>query len=68
MNRPNSMKRAAIVLMLLSAALGARQMANPSVRRPVVQFIHFYQQSEDMSVWERVIYSLLLTRSTEPAS
>jgi hypothetical protein len=68
MNRPISMKRVAIVLMLVSAALGARQLANPCVRGPVVQFIHFYQQSDDLSVWERVIYSLLLTRTTEPAS
>jgi hypothetical protein len=57
-----------MAVVLAFAAVSLHAMANPSVRRPVVQFIHFYEQSQsvdtqDMSVLERVMYSLLMTES-----
>jgi hypothetical protein len=58
------MKRAAMIFLLLTAVSGASVMAKPQVRRPVAQFIHFYQQSDDMGVWERVVYSVFAVRST----
>jgi hypothetical protein len=60
-------KRAAIGAAMLGALASARVMATPSIHRPVVQFIHFYQESEDdaqtrdMSLWDRILYSLLMT-------
>jgi hypothetical protein len=59
-------RRIALVAALIFAA--ASMMANPTVRRPVAKFIYFYQQTDDMNLWERVVYSLLLTKSTEPSS
>ncbi len=58
-----------MAIALVFAAVSLRAMANPSVRRPVVQFIHFYEQSQSadpagMSLWERVMYSLLMTETT----
>jgi hypothetical protein len=58
-----------MVAALLCAAASMTAIANPCVRRPVAQFIYFYQQQTgDLNFLERVVYSLLLTRSTEPAS
>jgi hypothetical protein len=64
----------AIAAALLCAAASVKVMATPSVRRPVVQFIHFYEQSqpaidkdgqsEDMSLWDRVLFSLLMTKTS----
>jgi len=61
------MKRAAMTLILLSAIGGAGVMAKPAVRKPVVTFIQFYQSSDDMGLWERVVYSVLATRSNSPS-
>lgn len=57
------MKRAALILLLLSAG-GASVMAKPTVREPLARFIHFYEQSDDMGLWERVVYCVLAVRST----
>jgi hypothetical protein len=43
-------------------------MANPEVRRPVAQFIYFYQQTDDMNLWQRIVYSWLLAKTTTPSS
>ncbi len=65
--RTPTWKRAAIAAAMLGALASARVMANPSVHRPMVQFIHFYQESQideqtqDMTLWDRVLYSLLMT-------
>jgi hypothetical protein len=61
-------KRIAAIAMLLCAAASMKLMADPCFRRPVAQFIYFYQQTEDLSLWERVVYSLLMTKATEPSS
>ena len=69
-NRQYSMnwRRVLAVVVLLGMAASASLMAKPSVRRPAVTFIHFYQQTEDLTLWERLIYSLLMTKSTEQPS
>lgn len=70
--RPISMskgwKRIALVAALACGLASVKVMANPNIRRPVVQFIHFYQQTDDMNLWERVVYSWLLAKTTEPSS
>jgi hypothetical protein len=62
----------AAVVLLLCAAASVKVMANPSVQRPVAQFIYFYGQSDASNLWERVIYSVLLTNtatsSEQPSS
>jgi hypothetical protein len=67
-SRPISMRplrrRVAILATLVCGLASMKVMANPSVRRPVAQFIYFYQQSDDMNLWERVVYSLLLAKTT----
>ncbi len=61
------LKRAAIGAAMLGALASVRVMASPSIHRPVVQFIHFYEESrvdaqtQDMSLWDRILYSLLMT-------
>ena len=57
-----------MIATLLCAAASVKVMANPAVRRPVAQFIYFYQQPDHMDVWERVVYSVLMTKATEPSS
>jgi len=57
-----------VIATLLCAAASVKVMANPAVRRPVAQFIYFYQQPDHMDVWERVVYSVLMTKATEPSS
>jgi hypothetical protein len=60
-------KRAAIGAAMLGALASARVMATPSIHRPVVQFIHFYEESQvdeqtqGMTLWDRILYSLLMT-------
>jgi hypothetical protein len=60
-------KRAAIGAAMLGALASAEAMANPSIHRPVVQFIHFYEESQvdeqtqGMTLWDRILYSLLMT-------
>jgi hypothetical protein len=61
-------KRIAIVAAFACGLASVKVMANPNVRRPVAQFIHFYQQTDDMNLWERVVYSWLLAETTEPSS
>ncbi len=70
MNRSKrkGLRRIAAIATLLCAAASVKVAANPSIRRPVVQFIHFYQQTDDMNVWERVVYSWVLSKTTEPSS
>jgi len=61
--------RVAIIAALLCATASVRVVASPNVRRPVVQFIHFYEESQalpevqDMGLWDRVLYSVLMTRT-----
>ena len=62
------LRKIAIVASIACGLASVKVMANPGIRRPVAQFIHFYQQSEDMNLWERVVYSLLLAKTTEPSS
>lgn len=56
--------------LLLCAALSMKAIANPGIRRPVVQFIYFYQQSQEpegteaLNLWDRVLYSLLMTKAS----
>jgi len=59
-------KRVAAIAALLCAAASVKVMANPAVRRPVAQFIYFYQQTEQMDVWERVVYSVVMTKTASP--
>ena len=66
MNR--NWRRIVLVATLACGFASARVMADPNVRRPVAQFIHFYRQTDDMNLWERVVYSLLLAKTTEPSS
>jgi hypothetical protein len=62
-------RRIAMIAALLCAGASVKVMATPSIRRPVAQFIYFYQQTNDMNVWERVVYSWLLSRTTgQPSS
>ena len=70
MNRSKSkgLKRLALVATLLCAAASVRVAANPCIRRPVAQFIYFYEQTDDLNVWERVVYSWLQSKTTEPSS
>jgi len=56
-------KRIAALAVLMCAAASVKVLANPCVRRPVAQFIYFYQQSEDLSLWERVLYSVVATKT-----
>jgi hypothetical protein len=51
---------------LFSLAVSVTAAANPCIRRPVVQFIHFYEQSDDMSRVDRLIYSVLMTQTSDP--
>jgi hypothetical protein len=54
----------AAVVLLLCAAASVKVMANPSVQRPVAQFIYFYGQSDASNLWDRLIYSWLLAKTT----
>ena len=63
-----SWKRVGAILALLCVAASLKLAANPCVRRPVAQFIYFYQQGEDLNVFERVLYGVLMTKTTEPSS
>jgi hypothetical protein len=67
-----SFRQIATLVALACAFASVRAMANPNVRRPVVQFIYFYEQTDEvsdaMNIWERVVYSLLLAKTTEPSS
>lgn len=71
MNRgkQRSWKRLAAFAALLCVAASAHVMANPTIRKPVAQFIYFYEQTPDLSLWDRVVYSVLMTKTaTEPSS
>jgi hypothetical protein len=67
-----SFRQIATLIALACAFASVKVMANPNIRRPVVQFIYFYEQtdqvSDAMNIWERVVYSLLLAKTTEPSS
>ena len=58
-------RRLAIVATLFIALASFKVMATPSIRRPVVHFMHFYQQAEDMGLWERFVYSLIEVRNSK---
>jgi len=55
---------------LLCTAVSVKAFANPGVRRPVVQFIYFYEQSEtsqdtqSLGLWDRLLYSVLMTKAS----
>jgi hypothetical protein len=57
-----------MIAALLCAAVSVKVMANPAIRRPVAQFIYFYEQAEDAGFVERIVYSVVMTKSTEPSS
>jgi len=58
-----------MIAVLACAAWSVKVAANPCVRRPVAQFIQFYQQEEDLGPLERILYSLVMTKTTtEPSS
>ncbi len=59
-------KRVAIVAFLVCAAASARVAATPAISRPVAQFIHFYEQTDDLGMFDRVLLSFLMT--TAPSS
>lgn len=67
--RQRGFKPLAIAAVLLFALASVKVVASPHVRQPVATFIHFYEATEalpdvqDMSLWDRVLYSVLMTRS-----
>ena len=63
----NKRRRVAILLAVFCILASVKVMATPSIRRPVVHFIHFYQQADDMGLWERFVYSLIEFKSTNPS-
>ena len=58
-------RRLAILIALFCIVASVKVMATPSIRRPVTHFIHFYQQADDMGLWERFVYSLIEFKSTQ---
>ncbi len=62
------MKRLAMIAALVCAVASLKVVANPCFRRPVAKFIYFYQQEEDLGPLERVLYSLVMVKSTGPSS
>jgi len=60
-------RRLAILAALFCIVASVKVMATPSIRRPVVHFIHFYQQADDMGLWERFVYSLIEWKSSNPS-
>jgi hypothetical protein len=63
----NKRRRVAILLAVFCILASVKVMATPSIRRPVVHFIHFYQQADDMGLWERFVYSLIEFKSSNPS-
>jgi hypothetical protein len=65
--RPTGMsplwRRVAILAALTCGFASIKVMANPNVRRPVAQFIYFYEHTDDMNMLERVVYSLVLAKA-----
>jgi hypothetical protein len=61
-------RRLATIAAILFVLASAKVMANPQVRRPVANFIYFYQQTENLGIWDRLMFSVLMTRTTEPSS
>ncbi|GEM_PF-6086019 len=57
-------KRLAAVAALFCAAASIPVVANPCVTRPVTRFIQFYEQGQDLDLWQRVLLSLLMTKSS----
>jgi hypothetical protein len=57
----------AILAALFVAVASLKLMATPSIRRPVVHFIHFYEQADDMGLWERFVYSLIQAKASDPS-
>jgi hypothetical protein len=55
------MRRIILMAALVSALGCIRIAANPEVRRPVKQFIHYYRQQEpSMGFLPRAVYSWML--------
>jgi len=67
-SKQRSWRRLAAVVALLCAGASVRVAANPCVRRPVVHFIQFYEQTEDLGLWNRLVVSVLMTKASEPSS
>jgi len=61
-------RRIALLAVFFAVLASLKVMATPSMRRPVVHFIHFYQQSEDMGLWGRFVYGLVEARSNSHAN
>jgi hypothetical protein len=58
-------KRIAAVAAMLAAAASAKVAVDSQVCRPVIRFIQFYEQTEDLGVLNRVLLSVFMT--TEPS-
>jgi len=67
-SKSKGLRRLATIVALLCAAASVKVVASPSIRQPVAQFIYFYQQPDDMNVWERVVYGWLQSKITQPSS
>ena len=60
------MRRILMIAALVSAVGAIKTAANPQVRRPVMHFIHFYnQQDEDMGFLPRTVYSWMLAKRAD---
>ena len=72
--KQSSRKRILVaVLLTVTGLAGVRAAcAHSAITRPVSRFIHFYQVTENpaapMSVWERVLFSLVLANRDCPKS
>jgi hypothetical protein len=64
MCRRKKWRRIAVLAALFCLFASVKMVANPEVRRPVARFIHFYEQTDDMNLWERVVYSWVLAKVT----
>jgi hypothetical protein len=53
-----------LIVALLCAFAAVKVGTNPQVQRPAAQFIHFYQQADDMGFFDRIIYSWLMVKTT----
>jgi hypothetical protein len=64
------MRRWIVVAAMLAALTGTGLKAarnTPAIATPICRFLHFYQEAENesapMRLWERVVYSLILTEA-----
>lgn len=61
----------AIAVLFLAAMTLKAAYEAPEIRRPVCRFMYFYQEaekSESFGLWERIVFSVLLAKSSTPSS